>query len=185
MPADQGGITIMFAPWPKPLGTDFLSAYGLDESDERFVDAKYELVTKARNLRREFNVSGAKKVRFILRANHELPPYEAAVLKLLLNAGSVEFNVDVKKGTPSVGTQLGDLFLPLEGLVDVAAEKARLNKELEKIDAEIVKVQEKLNNPNFTQKVPPAVLEEHQKRLDEWQAKRESILRNLRLLDGE
>jgi valyl-tRNA synthetase len=185
MPADQGGITIMFAPWPKPLGADFLSAYSLDESDERFVDAKYELVTKARNLRREFNVSGAKKVRFILRSNSELPAYEAAVLKLLLNAESVEFNTDVKKGTPSVGIQLGDLFLPLEGLIDVAAEKARLNKELEKIDAEIVKVQEKLKNPNFAQKVPPAVLEEHQKRLADWQSKREAVLRNLKLLEGE
>jgi valyl-tRNA synthetase len=185
MPADQGGTTIMFAPWPKPLGADFLAAYGLDESDERFVDAKYELVTKARNLRREFNVSGAKKVRFILRANHELPPYEAAVLKLLLNAESVDFNVDVKKGTPSVGTQLGDLFLPLEGHVDLEAEKARSKKELEKIDAEIVKVQEKLNNPNFTQKVPASVLEEHQKRLADWQSKRESVLRNLSLLEGD
>jgi valyl-tRNA synthetase len=213
MPADQGGTTIMFAPWPKPLGADFHSAYSLDESDERFVDAKYELVTKARNLRREFNVSGAKKVRFILRSSDsrlssrrslpsdlftkksalgfmvlpkpDLPPYEAAVLKLLLNAETVEFNVDVKKGTPSVGTQLGDLFLPLEGLIDVAAEKARLNKELEKIAAEIVKVQDKLNNPSFTQKVPAAVLEEHQKRLADWQAKREAILRNQQLLEGE
>jgi valyl-tRNA synthetase len=185
MPADQGGTTIMFAPWPKPLGADIRDAYGLDESDERFVDAKYELVTKARNLRREFNVSGAKKVRFILRSNSELPPYEAAVLKLLLNAESVEFNAEVKKGTPSVGTQLGDLFLPLEGLLDVAAEKARLNKKLEEIDAEIVKVQEKLNNPSFARKVPPAVLEDHQKRLADWQSKREAVLRNLKLLEGD
>jgi valyl-tRNA synthetase len=57
MPADQGGITIMFAPWPKPLGADFLNGYSLDESDERFVDAKYELVTKARNLRDYGSVS--------------------------------------------------------------------------------------------------------------------------------
>ncbi|HEX7859664.1 MAG TPA: valine--tRNA ligase [Verrucomicrobiae bacterium] len=185
MPADQGGTTIMFAPWPKPLGAEFLQGYSLDESDERFVEAKYELVTKARNLRREFNVSGAKKVRFVLRSNSELPAYEAAVLKLLLNAESVDFNAEVKKGTPSVGTQLGDLYLPLEGLIDVSAEKARLNKELEKIDAEIVKVQEKLNNPSFAQKVPANVLEEHQKRLADWRSKREAVLRNLKLLEGE
>ncbi|MGZ8940368.1 MAG: valine--tRNA ligase [Limisphaerales bacterium] len=185
MPAEQGGTTIMFAPWPKPLGADFMAGYGLDETDERFVDAKYELVTKARNLRREFNISGAKKVRFIIRCNSELSAYEASVLKLLLNAESVEFNVEVKKGTPSVGTQLGDLFLPLEGLVDVAAEKARLQKEIEKIDAEIAKVQEKLSNPNFAGKVPPAVLEEHRKRLADWQSKREAVLRNMKLLEGE
>jgi valyl-tRNA synthetase len=185
MPADQGGTTIMFAPWPKPLGADFLAGYGLDESDERFVEAKYELVTKARNLRREFNISGAKKVRFIIRSNSELSVYEASVLKLLLNAESVEFNVDVKKGTPSVGTQLGDLFLPLEGNVDHAAEKARLQKEIEKFDAEIAKVQEKLNNPSFAEKVPPAVLEDHRKRLADWQSKREAVLRNMKLLEGE
>ena len=39
---------------------------------------------------------------------------------------------------------MGELFLPLEGLVDVAAETARLKKELEKAEAEIAKVEQKL-----------------------------------------
>lgn len=184
MPADQGGTSILFAPWPKPLGAEFRQIYGLDESDEQFVDAKYDLVTKARNLRREYHISSAKKIHFVLRPTGDLSGYEASVLKLLLNAETVEFGSEVKRGTPSVQTRLGDLFLPLEGLIDVAAEKARLTKELEKIDAEIVKVQEKLKNPNFTQKVPPSVLEEHQKRLADWQSKREAILKNLRSLEG-
>ena len=70
-----------------------------------------------------------------------------------------------------MASKLGELFLPLEGLIDVAAEKIRLTKEVEKIKAEIVKVEQKLANPNFTQKVPPAVLAEHEQRLKEWQAK--------------
>ena len=74
---------------------------------------------------------------------------------------------------PSARTELGDLLRPLEGLVDVPAEKARLAKELEKIESEIAKAEQKLNNPNFVQKVPPQVLEEHRQRLAEWQAKRE------------
>jgi len=75
------------------------------------------------------------------------------------------------KGTPTVNSKLGDLFLPLEGLIDVAAEKIRLGKEVEKDKAEIMKVEQKLANPNFTQKVPPAVLAEHEKRLVEWKTK--------------
>ena len=51
------------------------------------------------------------------------------------------------------------------------AEKARLKKELEKIESEISKVEQKLANPNFTQKVPANVLEEHKKRLADWQGK--------------
>lgn len=186
MPADQGGVSISQAPWPKPLGAEFFQAYSLDETDARFVEAKYDLIVKARNLRREFNVSAAKKVRFVLKPAGELPPYEIAVLKLLLNAESVELasSTDLKKGTPSVSNPLGDLFLPLDGLIDVEAEKSRLNKELEKIDAEIAKVQEKLNNPNFTQKVPMAVLEEHRKRLADWETKRAAIFASLKSLES-
>ena len=66
---------------------------------------------------------------------------------------------------------LGEMFLPTEGLIDMEAEKARLKKELEKIESEIAKVEQKLANPNFTQKVPANVLEEHKQRLADWQAK--------------
>ena len=79
---------------------------------------------------------------------------------------------------------MGELFLPLEGLIDVEAEKARLKKELEKIEAEIAKVEQKLANPNFTQKVPAHVLEEHQQRLAEWQAKRDHVKAALAALEG-
>jgi valyl-tRNA synthetase len=68
---------------------------------------------------------------------------------------------------------MGELYLPLEGLVDVAAEIARWTKELEKITAEIAKVEQKLSNPSFAQKVPAEVLAEHQKRLADWLSKKE------------
>jgi valyl-tRNA synthetase len=70
---------------------------------------------------------------------------------------------------------LGELFLPTEGLVDVEAEKTRIKKEIAKYELEISKAEQKLNNPNFAQKVPPKVLLEHQQRLAEWQAKREQV----------
>jgi valyl-tRNA synthetase len=72
---------------------------------------------------------------------------------------------------------MGELFLPTEGLIDITAEKARLTKELEKVAAEIAKVEQKLNNPAFVQKVPPQVLQEHQKRLADWQAKQQQLQR--------
>src|SRR5439155_27374995 len=147
---------------------DFKAHNGHDQSDERFVDAKYELVTRGRNLRREFNVAANKKVKFILKAKDPLPSHEAGVIQLLLNAEGLEVDLNFapRKGTPSARTDLGELFLPVEGLVDVAAEKARLKKELAKTKGDIEKVQSKLNNPAFAQKVPPTVLEEHKKRLN-------------------
>jgi valyl-tRNA synthetase len=79
---------------------------------------------------------------------------------------------------------LGELFLPTEGLIDVEAEKTRLKKEIEKYETEIEKVQSKLINPNFTQKVPPQVLEEHRRRLIEWQNKLAQSQAALAALEG-
>jgi valyl-tRNA synthetase len=186
MPQDQGGSTIMFAPWPKPLDDDFRGHYGLDACYLDMVNAKYELVTQGRNLRREGNIPSSKKVKYVFKPANQLLPHDAEVLKLLLNAEALEIDANYlpKKGTPTVHSDLGDLFLPMEGLIDVAAEKARLAKELEKIDSEITKAEQKLNNPNFTSKAPPHVLQEHQQRLAEWQAKRDRIKRALESLQG-
>jgi len=186
MPEDQGGKTIMFAPWPKPLDEDFRGHYGLDDCYLEMVDAKYELVTQGRNLRREAKIPAGKKVTFILKSPNGISAQDAEVLKLLLNAEALQLdpNYEPKKGTPIVHSDLGDLYLPLEGLLDVEAEKARLKKELDKTEAEIAKAEQKLANPQFVQKSPPQVLAEHQKRLAEWQAKKEHLLASMSALEG-
>jgi valyl-tRNA synthetase len=186
MPESQGGKTIMFAPWPKPLDDDFKSHYGLTGQDEKHIEARNELVTQGRNLRRTANIAANKKIKFILKPSRELAAHDVEVLRLLLNAEAVEVSANYQpaKNTMTVRAELGDLFLPLEGLIDKEAETARLKKELEKIEAEAAKVEQKLANPNFTQKVPANVLQEHQQRLAEWQSKREHVKSTLAALQG-
>src|SRR5207248_7128231 len=157
MPADQGGKSIMFAPWPKPLHADTRDFYSLDDCYLEYVASKYELVTQGRNLRREANIAANKNVKFVLKRENELPPNDAAVLKLLLNAEDLEVvqEYQPKKGTLTVHSAMGELYLPTEGLIDVAAEKARLTTEMQNYQAEIAKVEQKLANPAFNQKAPP------------------------------
>jgi valyl-tRNA synthetase len=186
MPETQGGQSIMYAPWPKPFDAQFRAFYGLDNESLEFVDAKYELITFGRNLRRENNISSSKKARFILKPAVDLPPNDVAVLQILLNAEplDVDPSYQPKKGAPTAHSDLGDLYLPLEGVVDLEAEKARLRKKLESIDVEIAKVQQKLSNPAFTQKVPPTVLKDHQQRLADWQAEKQRVQASLNALEG-
>jgi len=189
MPDNQGGKTIMFAPWPMPLDEDFKGHYGLDDCYLEIAGAKYELVSQGRNLRREANISTGKKIKYVLKPANFLPPHDVEVIRLLLNAEAVEVNENYSpaKGTLTARTELGELYLPLEGLrspEELAAEKARVTKELEKIEAEISKVEQKLANPKFTEKVPPAVLQEHSQRLAEWQAKRDHAKVALDALNG-
>jgi valyl-tRNA synthetase len=177
MPDAQGGKTIMYAPWPKPFDEDFRGHYGLDDCYLEMVDVKYDLVRKGRDLRREANIPASKKVRYVLKPAQQIIPYEAEVIRLLLNAEALDLQneFEPKKGTPGIQSAIGALYLPLEGVVDVAAEKTRLKKELEKAESEIGKVQAKLANPAFTQKVPAAVLAEHQQRLADWDAKKQHL----------
>jgi valyl-tRNA synthetase len=177
MPENQGGASIMFAPWPKPLDDDFKDRYRLAESDERAVEARNSVVTVGRNLRREFNLPTNKRVRFLLRPSAELAAHDRQVIQLLLNAEelSVDPHLRPQKGTPMAVTPLGELYLPLEGLIDLGAERARLRKELAKIAAEIEKAQAKLGNSDFVAKVPPNVLEEHRRRLAEWEGKHRQV----------
>jgi len=173
LPQDQGGRTIIYSHWPEPLGGDFKAHYSLDESDVQFANAKYEVVNHGRTLRRDSNIASNKRVRFVLKPNAPLPSHEAEVLKILLNAEPLDVleAFDAPKGTPTAHTPLGELFLPLEGLIDVAAERERLTKEIAKVEDELAKVRAKLANPAFTGKVPAAVLDEHKQREAAWAEK--------------
>ena len=186
MPEDQGGRTLLYAPWPKPFTEEEQEYFGLDATADAAAQAKYDLVTLGRGLRRDCKVDPAKKVKFVLKPVGELPAAEAEVLRILLNAESLILDPahSPTKGTPMAANALGELYLPLEGLVDVAAERARLSKELEKIRTEVAKVEAKLANPAFTEKVPAKVLEEHRQRLVDWQAKEKQVQAALDNLAG-
>jgi valyl-tRNA synthetase len=184
MPEGQGGRSILFAPWPKPFDQDFRDHYSLDDCYVDFVNSKHELVTQGRNLRREANIASNKKVKFVFKPGTGVPPHDIKMIELLLNAESLEVVPDfqAKKGTPVVRAQLGELYLPLEGLIDPAAERVRLDREKQNIESEIEKGEAKLNNPAFVQKAPPKVLQEHQKRLADWKQKLERVERALQEL---
>ncbi|MEO6872950.1 MAG: class I tRNA ligase family protein [Chthoniobacterales bacterium] len=181
LPKDQGAATIQFAHWPQPLDGDFKAHYGLTINEEAKANAKYETVLAGRGLRRDFNIASNKRVAFVLVPSSPLPEEEAAVLKILLNAEPLDLpaSYDAVKGTPTALTPLGALYLPLEGLVDVEAERARLSKEIAKVEAELVTVGKKLANESFVANAPAAVVTEHRQRQSDFQA-RLAQLRQLR-----
>jgi valyl-tRNA synthetase len=171
MPGDQGGRSIMTAPWPKPLDADELAHFGILPEDEKTANDKYETVVLGRGLKSTFNIN--KKVRFVLKPVQELPAHEIEVIRILLNAEPLDIAPDFSptRGTPSALTPLGTIYLPLDGLIDVEAERARVGKEVAKVEAELEKVTAKLADENFTSKVPQKVLDEHQQRKTDWQEK--------------
>ncbi len=169
MPLRQGGDTIMFAPWPKLLLEEERAYFGVDASDEQYVVAKQAVVSSGRALRRDFNIAPNVRTRFVLKPAAPLPDHEVETLRLLLNAEplAIDGSYLPPKGTPSALTPLGELYFPLEGLIDPAAERARLEKDVTKTSADITQAEAKLANPAIVSKAPPEVVEEFRRRVSE------------------
>ena len=176
--AREGGKPLMSTELPKPESL----LPGLDEdavSNARATaTALYETANRARNLKAEYNLATNKKVSFVLKPG-ALPVDAdlAARLALLAGAQSAACNAEyaAPKGTPTALTPLGELFLPLEGLVDVEAERTRISKELEKITKEIAKSKAKLGNASFVDRAPAAVVDQERARLADWEAKQAQL----------
>jgi valyl-tRNA synthetase len=186
MPQDQGGKTIMFAPWPKALDEDFKSLYGLAEETLATIAGRQKLVIEIRNIRAQYKIPANKKFNIVYHAPADIDPEEKRVIELLAGAESIAHRTayEPAKGEPVVHPDFGGkFFIPLAGLVDAQAEKGRLAKELQKVEAEIQKGEAKLANPNFADKAPPEVLREHRQRLADWQAKRAQLRVALAELD--
>jgi valyl-tRNA synthetase len=126
-------------------------------------------VTQIRSIRSQLNVPPSKLVPLLVEGKDpEIISRHSASLKFLARLESIE----------SVGSQipassaavLGELKLhiPLAGLIDVDAERARLDKEIKRVETEIAKCQNKLSSETFVQNAPPAVVEQERKRLEEW-----------------
>ncbi len=136
------------------------------EAARRTVQNIYEAVSAARNLRAEYNISSSKKVRFVLKPAEGTEAGLLSVFAQLVNADPVvlEAAFSPPPGTPSALTALGTFFMPLAGLVDVDAERARLKKEIEKYEADLQATSRKLENPSFVERAPVDVVEEHRAR---------------------
>ncbi len=169
---------LMLTPLPSP---DTLLS-GLSESDISLARASaaalYETANRARNLKAEYNLATNKNVRLVVKPM--LPTDADLANRLALLAGAKETIVKkdytAPRGTPTALTPLGELFLPLEGLVDVDAERARISKELDKISKEIARSQAKLDNESFVKRAPSEVVQQEQERLREWKEKKEHLL---------
>jgi valyl-tRNA synthetase len=136
-------------------------------------DAIYETAGRLRNLKAEYNVAARRDVSLVVKGAVEWLEDEKPVLALL--AGAAEIRLDsgyeAPKGTPVSLTPVGEIYLPLEGLIDIEAEKVRLTREIAKLEQEQVRSEAKLANESFVARAPAEVVEQEKARLNEWQAK--------------
>ena len=135
----------------------------------------YEAVGRARNLKAEYGLGARKDVVLIVDPADGAGwvADETRIFALLAGAGEVRIEPGhaAEQGVPTALTDLGKIYLPLEGMVDVEAETARLTKERDKAAGELKKVNAKLANENFISRAPEEVVEENRQRQADWKAR--------------
>ncbi len=167
----EGGF-LMCRPLPAAGLLESVPAATVAAAQQQAADI-YETAGRLRNLKAEYKVASRKDVKFIVKGAPGWLSNETKVLALLTGAAEIALDdaYDAPKGTPASVTPAGEIYLPLEGLVDVAAERARLTKEIERIELEVRKSEGKLGNASFVDRAPPEVVAQERARLDDWRAK--------------
>ena len=155
-------------------------------SDEADIEQIKEAVRALRNLRQQKDVPPSRKAKtFVVSANEDVRRiFEGGKAYIMALAGASEVIVSATKDvTPenvvSVVVPSAEIFMPLSDLVDMAKEKARLEKELKKLQGEVDRVNAKLNNQGFLAKAPEAMVEEERAKGEKYQEMLEVIQKQL------
>ena len=166
------GATISLQRYPEP--GDFAGDHARAEADVEWLKA---MVTALRRIRSELGVSPNRQVALLVQDggadDHARLQRFAAQLRFLARLE----RIDAIEGEPppAAAGLVGELrlFVPLEGLVDLEAERARLDREIARVAGEKEKSQAKL--AKFSEKVPAAVVEQERQRLADWTAQHEAL----------
>lgn len=169
---DRDGM-LMLTGWP--------TLQGLESADAAAeMDWVVRLISSVRAVRSEMNVE--PKAQLTLRLKDasaetlaQLETHSDLIHRLARIEDSGALEGEVPKGAVSTVLDEATVVLPMSGVIDVASEQARLDKELKKLDPEIMKYEKKLTNQGFLAKAPPEVVAEQQERLEALKAERAKL----------
>jgi len=175
LPLNEKSPFLMASKWPE-LPTNWLNSEA-ETAFERCIE-----VTRAiRALRAECGVGPGQTV--------PIAYYEGDLTGIEAFVRSQSWLIELKPGKPegdAVGATVAgvDVHLPLEGLIDKEKERARLTKELEKINADLGKVNQQLQNPQFRERANPQAIEKLEAQLQDLKDREAKTTERLKVFGG-
>lgn len=171
--------TIMTAEWPK-----FEEKYAF-QKEEQEIEKLKDVIIGIRNIRNNMNVHPSRKSKLIVVTENykNLINESESILNKLGFAESIELKNN-KNGIPSnavsVVTDGIEVFMPFEDLVELEAEKERLQNEKTKLESEVARATKMLSNPGFVNKAPEAKINEEKAKLVKYQEMLDSVNERLK-----
>jgi len=169
------GESITVSQWPEVNEQDMNPTAA--EEMKRLIS----IIRSVRNIRSEVDTPMSKPIDLLIQVdNAEVKTALATQSHYIEKFCNTEnLTIDTKVTVPEKAMSAvitgAELFLPLEGLIDVDKEIARLTQELEKLNKEVERVEKKLSNPGFVNKAPENVVQEEQRKKLDYIDKREKV----------
>lgn len=176
--------TIMRAPLPQ---VDHSAINPQIEQEMAFLQ---EVVSAVRQIRSEMNIPPSQSVNFAANCHEKekisVLENNLAALKKLCKLDSTAIGIgQPKPGYAASAVVKGqEIYIPLEGLIDINVEKERLQKEITRLEGQLRGVLAKLQNENFVSKAPKDILEKEQSKKQNFQQTLEKLKSNLAQLAG-
>jgi valyl-tRNA synthetase len=178
------GQTIALAPFPQPaaISNDDLGLEGI-------MDEIISVITAIRTMRSELNIPPAQKLRAGLKTTERAADLirrhgEGDIIRLArLSAFQAAPNLEKPRDAVANAISIGEVFLVLEG-VDLDKERSRLSKNLREVQAELIRIETKLKNPQFTANAPPEVIADHDRRRSELSEQHRTLSEQLARFGG-
>jgi valyl-tRNA synthetase len=175
------GDTIMLAPYPRPSKKD------RNADAERQMTAVMDLVTAVRNIRGEMRIAPGAPLSAVLRAGPGAAELFTANSALIDALARVRLTVDPRATRPRSSAMAvvgsSELYVELAGVVDPAAERQRIEKEIARVDERIGFARTKLARPDFAERAPAEIVAKERERLVEHEAVRAKLVASLSWFD--
>jgi valyl-tRNA synthetase len=170
---------LVLAPWSRLEGLD-------DDKAEAEIGWLIDLVTSIRSVRVEMNIAASTPIPVVLAGASAGTKARAErwteFAKRLARVADISFADAPPQGSVQLLIRGEVAALPLKGVIDFAAERARLDKEMKKAESDIQRVDAKLNNPKFVANADEDVVEGEREKREEAVGRRQKIVEALERL---
>ena len=160
-----------------------------DKKVEKTFSTIINVITCVRNIRGEMNLNPGLNLDLLIRTEQsqhaEILETHSLYINTLARVNLIESGPEVEKPKVSASSVSDgmDIFVSLEGKMDFAEEKKRIEKELKKIEKDIIVLVKKLSNKNFIDKAPPEVIEKDNQRKQNLSEKQTRLNVHLETID--
>ena len=155
----------------------------INEKAEKEMEFVQNIITAIRNIRGEMNIPPSKMLNAFIKSS-EVAPHQVDYIKKLAKVENLTVDKSLQKPKASTSAVLTDceIYIPLEGLIDLDIERERLQKEITRFENSLTGINKKLSNEKFLQNAAPEVIEKEKNKQNDWQEnikKLKAILRDL------